>query len=199
MLMQLGDNRRPLLNLIGVLGRLANFIKGKRVLLLFDNVTSREQGRQLIKCCKEVEPDSCIIFTCRNVTYLDGLSVSKKQEVPPLPDIAAFSLICKVAEIDMKEVERNLELKQAVTDAAKACGGLPLALEVLGSSLMNGDVQENWQVWCSCFRIMLLHIVPSLHWCLCFVIKSWHYILNWCLCGDQMAGIWQILPHMWFW
>lgn len=143
-LKQLGYPRDPSQDIEGVQADLNNYLTRKVVLLLFDNVNSRNQADLLLRCCEGRSPDSLILFTSRAIGNLRSLPQESQQQVKLMGDRAAFSLVCEMAELGV--VDQGSDLEKAVYEAVKACGGLPLALKILGRHL-SGDFERNWKVW----------------------------------------------------
>lgn len=127
----------------GIEAALTQLLKGKKVLILFDNVNSRHQADLLQRCCEGRGPGSLILFTCRDFDNLGQLPPQCKHQVELLSEGAAFDLICEKAGLGM--IERKSDIGQAIDVAAKACGGLPLALEILGS-YVSGKELLAWKV-----------------------------------------------------
>lgn len=164
MLRQVGFSGTVPKDLQGIKGTLANILEKKKLLLLFDNINSRDQVDDLLQCCKLVDEGSCILFTCRDCSILGALDNASKILIDFLPFDDSVSLICEAAEVASETIEfGNSDLKSAVLDAAKACDGLPLALKVLGSSL-KGDFVTMWKV-CGFSPLQLL---PSKH---CYTVS----------------------------
>lgn len=128
----------------GVEGNLTEYLKGKKVLILFDNVNSGDQVDLLLRCCEGRDPGSIILFTCRDSANLAILPAESKHQVDLLPEDAAFDFLCSKAGHGM--VERESSLGKAISEAANACGGLPLALEIMGRYIRGKGEMKNWEV-----------------------------------------------------
>lgn len=113
--------------------------------MLFDNVNSRRQVDLLLRCCEGRSPGSLILFTCRDFANLAPLPSESKHRVELLPEGPAFDLICEKAGLGVVERESNLG-KAILGEAVKPCGGLPLALEILGRYNFGKRVIQDWEV-----------------------------------------------------
>lgn len=113
----------------------------KPFLLLFDNVSTIEQVARIKKICKDVSDESYVLFTSRSgILFVD----SECFEVNFLSKDAAYAVLCQSAGLGNGVSE---PLKTAIMDVVIACGGLPLALKLVGGymRLKNLDV-AGWQV-----------------------------------------------------
>ncbi|KAM7478349.1 hypothetical protein LguiA_026562 [Lonicera macranthoides] len=114
-----------------------NAIKRKRVLLVLDDVDELSQLHALIGNRDWYCPGSKIIVTTRQMQLLKRYKVHNQYVVGPLDEeesLRLFSLHAFGSDhpvIDYEHFARRL---------ANHCGGLPLALVVLGSSLFSGDL-----------------------------------------------------------
>lgn len=131
-----GQNRQDGMD---VSAQLRAYLKGRTVLLMFDNVTTINQVDRLRGVFKHVLPGSCILFTSR-------YSCFTKEElltVDLLSTEASYLLLCESAKI----VDLDKPLEAAVRAAAEACAGLPLTLKLFGSYMQdNKYVVSLWEV-----------------------------------------------------
>ncbi|XP_010472817.1 PREDICTED: putative disease resistance protein At4g11170 [Camelina sativa] len=107
-------------------------LRGKKVLLVLDDVDDIQQLRALAGSCDWFGPGSRVIITTRDKRVLDEHDVPHIYEVKPLRTTQALQLFSEHAfKINRPpEVFRELSL-----DIVEQLGGLPLALRVIGASL----------------------------------------------------------------
>ncbi|PKI49232.1 hypothetical protein CRG98_030381 [Punica granatum] len=118
-------------------GRLHN----KKVLILLDDVDRSEQLSNLLSDLYYYAPGSRIIVTTRNLNVLDESRGDRIYRVTELNQDDAFLLFCKHAFRQNFPISEFADLSWQI---AKATGGLPLAIEVIGSYL-SAKLQED--VW----------------------------------------------------
>lgn len=116
-----------------------NRLKGKRALVVLDDVTTSEQLKALCGNPKLFGSGSVLIVTTRDVRLLNLLSAD---------------YVCTMTEMDEKESlelfswhafgqpSPNVDFNELSKNVVAYCGGLPLALEVLGSYLYERTKQE---------------------------------------------------------
>ncbi|KAK4750462.1 hypothetical protein SAY87_003944 [Trapa incisa] len=116
-------------------------LEGKRVLVILDDVTHPEQLNALLRDKEWLGKGSIIIITATNpdlVSEIVGKNVYEMKELDPKEAVQLFSM----------HAFRSCEPKEGFTALSEAvvdyCDGLPLALEVLGSTLHNQGMKE-WQ------------------------------------------------------
>jgi hypothetical protein len=113
----------------------------KKVLLILDNVDKLEQMEALAGGLDWFGPGSRVIVTTRDRHLLAFHEVERRYEVQELNDIDALDLLShKVFKQGIVDPNYTELLNRAVTYAS----GLPLALEVIGSSLFGKSV-EQWK------------------------------------------------------
>ncbi|XLR62558.1 hypothetical protein S83_013230, partial [Arachis hypogaea] len=117
-----------------------NSLRLKKVLLILDDVNQENQLENLAGEQAWFGPGSRIIITTRDVEALKGPEVHETYEVEGLVESEALNLFCLKAFKQQKPTEGFLDLSKEVV---KYSGGLPLALEVLGSYL-NGRPIAVW-------------------------------------------------------
>ncbi|XP_059441190.1 disease resistance protein RPV1-like [Corylus avellana] len=114
-------------------------IHGKRVLVVLDDVDDMEQLHALVGNSEWFGPGSRVIATTRDEHILTKLGVHGKYKVEELGEEESLQLFNLNAFNMSHPKEDYLELS---IGAVKYCGGLPLALEVLGSFLLGRNVDE---------------------------------------------------------
>ncbi|KAI9081637.1 hypothetical protein K1719_036373 [Acacia pycnantha] len=113
-----------------------------QALVVLDDVDSVDQLSTLYGSHEWFCPGSVIIITTRNLRPLNVLSADHKYIVKELNGIESLELFCWHAFEQAAPFENFEELSKSVVDY---CGGLPLALEILGSFLRNRTILE-WKV-----------------------------------------------------
>ncbi|XP_029124909.1 TMV resistance protein N [Cajanus cajan] len=114
----------------------------RRVLLVLDDVDTKEQLESLVGKLNWFGSGSRIIITTRDAAVLDYDNGIKKYKMEELKDCDALELFCWNA-FDMPGPAKNFE-----NIAHRAIGyakGVPLALQVLGSNL-KGRIIEEWEI-----------------------------------------------------
>uniref|UniRef100_A0A7N2RB02 ADP-ribosyl cyclase/cyclic ADP-ribose hydrolase n=1 Tax=Quercus lobata TaxID=97700 RepID=A0A7N2RB02_QUELO len=109
-------------------------LRHKKILLVLDDVNELDQLNKLVAEHDWLGPGSRVIITTRDVHLLIMHKVDDICETDGLSDDEAFRLFNSKAFDKEHPPEEYLELSQAFVDYAN---GLPLAIEVLGSSLYN--------------------------------------------------------------
>ncbi|XP_028112614.1 TMV resistance protein N-like [Camellia sinensis] len=104
----------------------------KRVLVVLDDVDGLDQVNALLGMRDWLHPGSKIMITTRHVQLLKADEVYKSYVVKELNDDEAICLFNRHAFGQDKPIEAYVEHSKRVIHH---CGGLPLALEVLGFSL----------------------------------------------------------------
>jgi hypothetical protein len=116
-------------------------IRGKKVLVILDDVADLENLHKLIKM-ERLGPGSRIIITTRDESVLSSLGVDEKFEVKELNYWKSLRLFSWHAFNIASPKEEYLEL---LDEALVYAGGIPLALELLGSSLKGKSIVE-WKI-----------------------------------------------------
>ncbi|XP_031401466.1 TMV resistance protein N-like [Punica granatum] len=108
--------------------------RDKKVLILLDDIDHRNQLNALAKELHWFGPGSRILVTSRNKDVLQVAQVDEKwiYEVKEMDREQALQLFCKHA---FRNSSPLAELTALAKDIAGTTGGLPLALEVIGSFL----------------------------------------------------------------
>jgi len=115
-------------------------LRTKRILAILDDVSELEQFNALCKR-NSVGPGSIIIITTRDLRVLNILEVDFIHEAKELNASESLELFCEHAFRKAIPTEDFLILSR---DVVAYCGGIPLALEVLGSYLLKRRKYE-WQ------------------------------------------------------
>nr|XP_034896452.1 TMV resistance protein N-like isoform X3 [Populus alba] len=111
----------------------------KRVLIVVDDVDHLHQLNALMGERSWFGPGSRVIITTRDERLL--LEADQRYQVQELYPDESLQLFCHHAFRDTKPAKDYVELSN---DVVEYCGGLPLALEVLGSCLF-GKNQGRWE------------------------------------------------------
>ncbi|PSS00317.1 TMV resistance protein like [Actinidia chinensis var. chinensis] len=120
--------------------KIKDYIGCKRVLVVLDDVDCRDHFDKIIGMRHWFYPGSKIILTTRNKHLLKAHEVFRIFEVEKLHDWESLELFSWHAFKQDHPVEGYVKQSKEV---ARRCGGLPLALEVLGSSLSG----KNLDIW----------------------------------------------------
>nr|WIL59991.1 nodulation protein [Melilotus officinalis] len=111
----------------------------KRVLLVLDDVNKLDQLNALCGSCKWFAPGSRIIITTRDKHILRGKKVDKIYNMKEMNESESLELFSWHA---FKQTFPTADFSEISINVVKYSGGLPLALEVLGSYLIDRDVLE---------------------------------------------------------
>ncbi|XP_008222874.1 PREDICTED: TMV resistance protein N-like [Prunus mume] len=118
------------------------WLRGRRVLLVLDDVDDMEQLHKLVGACDWFGVGSRIIITTRDKQLLTAHDVNLIHEVKILDDPEALKLFCWHA---FKRSEPPLDdYVKLARRAIRYAQGLPLALKVLGSCLYGGNI-DKWE------------------------------------------------------
>ncbi|KAB2611984.1 TMV resistance protein N-like [Pyrus ussuriensis x Pyrus communis] len=132
--------------------RIKQAVGYKKVLIVLDDVSNRDQLNAILGMREWLHPGSKIIITTRHEHLLNAHEVFKKFMVQELDEDKSLELFSWHAFRQSHPVEGYKELSRHVV---KHCGGLPLALQVLGSSL-SGKSVEVWQS-----ALQKLDVIPN--------------------------------------
>ncbi|PSS30011.1 TMV resistance protein like [Actinidia chinensis var. chinensis] len=121
--------------------KIKNYIGCKRVLVVLDNVDKSDFFDRTIGMRHWFHPGSKIILTTRNKHLLKAHEVCRIFEVEPLCYRESLALFSWHAFKQDHPIEGYVEQSKEV---ARRCEGLPLALEILGSSL-SGKGLDIWE------------------------------------------------------
>ncbi|XP_058188511.1 disease resistance protein RPV1-like [Rhododendron vialii] len=127
----------------------------KRVIVVLDDVNHLDQVNDLIGMQDRFHPGSKIVITTRHEQLLKADEVFDIT-VEELSDDEALCLFSRHAFGQHKPIEQYMELSKRVIHY---CGGLPLALQILGSSLCG----ETVDVWESQLQKLKTHLPEKIH------------------------------------
>ncbi|CAJ2634981.1 unnamed protein product [Trifolium pratense] len=112
---------------------------GKRALIVLDDVSTFDQVEALCGNRKCFGAGSVLIVTSRDVNILKKLKVDYIYSIKEMDEIKSLDLFSWHAFGQRRPIEGFSELSEKIV---ACCGGLPLALEVIGSSLHDRTIQE---------------------------------------------------------
>jgi hypothetical protein len=113
----------------------------KRVLIVLDDVNDSDQFNAIFGMREWFHPGSKIIITTRAEHLLKTNGVSNMFMVPELDELESLQLFSWHAFRQAHPIKSYMEVSTLIV---QHCGGLPLALQVLGSSLFGKSV-DVWQ------------------------------------------------------
>ncbi|KAM5551048.1 disease resistance protein RPV1-like [Rosa sericea] len=131
------------------MSRIKQVVCCKRVLIVLDDVNDSGQFSAILGMREWFHPGSKIIITTRHLNLLKGVSATFK--VRELGKHESLELFCLHAFRQAHPIKSYMEVS---TDVVQHCGGLPLAIKVLGSSLY----KEGVDVWRSALE--KLDVIP---------------------------------------
>ncbi|XP_028945583.1 disease resistance protein RUN1-like [Malus domestica] len=134
------------------ISKIERAICSRRVLLVLDDVDRMDQLDALLRMKDRFYPGSKIIITTRRERLLKALQVTMVHEVGTLGYDESLELFCWHAFGQDHPREGYMEYSK---ELVQHCGGLPLALQVLGSSLLG----ESVGVWKSALE--KLKVIPN--------------------------------------
>ena len=111
----------------------------KRVLLVLDDVNKLDQLNALCGSCKLFAPGSRIIITTRDKHILRRDRVDKTYLMKEMDESESLELFSLHA---FKQTSPTEDFSKISRNVVKYSGGLPLALEVLGSYLFDREILE---------------------------------------------------------
>ncbi|RDX79530.1 TMV resistance protein N, partial [Mucuna pruriens] len=114
-------------------------LRGKSTLIVLDDVSKFEQLNVLCGNCKWISSGSVLIVTCRDIRLLNLVKVDYIYKVEEMNENESLELFSWHAFREASPTQDFIELSRNVV---AYCGGLPLALEVLGSYLHKRTKQE---------------------------------------------------------
>ncbi|KAE8702935.1 Malectin/receptor protein kinase family protein [Hibiscus syriacus] len=134
-------------------------LMGKRFLIVLDNLCIEEMDQWLMlrNLFSVGSYGSAVIITTRSIDVADGLSNMPLYYLQPLHDADCLDLFRRVVLLPWKEKEeiQNTELLEISKILVANCGGLPLAVRILGALLpYNGDMGD----WLSAAALALLEL-----------------------------------------
>ncbi|XP_024172219.2 disease resistance protein RUN1-like [Rosa chinensis] len=139
----LSDVLKPIKIEVGDVSRGINVIKellgSKKVLVIVDDVDREDQLHAFAIRPDSVGPGSRIIITTRDRHVLEQLKVDTIRLTREMNEEEALELFSRHAFENISPNENYIELSRRVVSY---CGGLPLALEVLGSFLFGRSIRD---------------------------------------------------------
>ncbi|MED6119794.1 hypothetical protein PIB30_014840 [Stylosanthes scabra] len=117
-------------------------LRGKRVLIVLDDVDDSDQLNDLCGSGEWCGPESKVIITTRNNDLLRVCGDDQILEIPSLDADESLELFSWHA---FKQAYPKEKFDALSKQAVEYCNGLPLALELLGSHLFGRDM-EYWQL-----------------------------------------------------
>ncbi|XP_021801331.1 TMV resistance protein N-like [Prunus avium] len=148
----LNGRKMKISNVSEGLTKIKDAISSKRVLLVLDDVDHMDQLDAVLRMKDRFCSRSKIIITTRRARLLKAHQVTKVHEVETLHYKESLELFSWHAFGQDHPIEGYIEDSQKIVDH---CGGLPLALKVLGSSLLG----ESIDVWKSALE--KLEAIPN--------------------------------------
>ncbi|KAG0557244.1 hypothetical protein KC19_11G113000 [Ceratodon purpureus] len=137
-------------------------------LIVLDDIHERSQFDEIILDVGLLGQGSCIIVTSRDRHVLKVISGEFQNfslhEVTPLETNDATKLFNLYA---FRSEEALPKFKDVANDVSKACGGLPLALKVVGSSLMDKKSDEDLEcIWPEAVNALKgeVKVITTLRW-----------------------------------
>ncbi|KAL5776095.1 hypothetical protein ACOSP7_009021 [Xanthoceras sorbifolium] len=128
----------------------------KKLLIIFDDVTDLRQIEYLIRDLDYLSSTSRIIITSRNKQVLKTCTVGHIYEVRELYFRDALNLFCRYA---FGQNHPKVHYKEMSIGVVKHVGGVPLALKVLGSSLLD----KRKEVWESAMKKLENNFDKNIH------------------------------------
>jgi len=122
-------------------GMIKEMLCTKKVLVLLDDVSSVEQLNDLCGNRDAIGEGSVIIITTRNVRLLREIGVDCVHRVEKMNELESLELFSWHA---LRRADPCRDLFELSQEVVTYCGGLPLALEVLGSYLYKRR-KEEWE------------------------------------------------------
>ncbi|CAN8240398.1 unnamed protein product [Cochlearia groenlandica] len=116
-------------------------LRGKKVLIVFDDVDDIQQLEELAGSSQWFGPGSRIVITTRDRRVLEQHDVERIYEVKPLRTTQALQLFSKHA---FKKPRPHEDYREISIDVVEQLGGLPLAIQVVGGTLYRRDL-EYWE------------------------------------------------------
>ncbi|XP_061998819.1 disease resistance protein RPV1-like [Rosa rugosa] len=134
------------------MSRIQRAVCCKRVLIVLDDVNDSDQFSAILGMREWFHPGSKIIITTRHLHLLRAIEGSTGFRVQELDKHESLELLCWHAFRQAHPIKSYTEVS---TDVVQHCGGLPLAIKVLGSSLY----KEGVDVWQSALE--KLDVIPD--------------------------------------
>ncbi|XP_056161985.1 disease resistance protein RPV1-like [Syzygium oleosum] len=123
------------------IGVIKSRFTGKKVLILLDDVDDCAHLKALVGDGSWFETGSIVIITSRNKSILDKARATHKYALKELPSSQSLILFSRHA---FRKDSPLSDYEDISRDVVRTTGGLPLALEVIGSFLC-GKTKEAWK------------------------------------------------------
>ncbi|CAM9351083.1 unnamed protein product [Chrysoparadoxa australica] len=123
-------------------GQLETALEQGPVLLLLDNLWTKEHLSTLLPCYPA--PGSRVLVTTRDSSIVAETAHRKQLHMPVLGVGSALALFRHHTEIDTG-AGSEATLQDLESEIVIACGGMPLAVEVVGGQLKNVTSQDEWE------------------------------------------------------
>ncbi|XP_058067577.1 probable disease resistance RPP8-like protein 4 [Magnolia sinica] len=134
------------MNAVQLREKLSNHLKEKRYLLVLDDIWKTEAWGSLVAAFPDTNNGSRVLLTTRNrevASYADARS--SPLELKLLGDEDAWKLFCKKAFLE-QGIHYPQNLEKIGRMIVEKCGGLPLAIVVIGSLLSRKPMNSNeWE------------------------------------------------------
>jgi hypothetical protein len=114
-------------------------LSAEKVLIVLDDVTEVEQVKALYGSRKWFGSGSVIIVTTRDTRILTSLQVNHVYTVAEMDPKESLELFCWHA---FKKASPRADFSELSRNVTTYCGGLPLAVEVIGSYLYDREIDE---------------------------------------------------------
>lgn len=121
------------------ISKIQSMLKGKKVLLILDDVDKPQQLQTIAGRRDWFGPGSIIIITTRDKQLLASHGVKRTYEVKLLNENNALQLLTWKS---FKTEKVDPSYKEVLNDVVIYASGLPLALEVIGSNLFGKSIEE---------------------------------------------------------
>ncbi|KAL6843154.1 hypothetical protein ACP4OV_026867 [Aristida adscensionis] len=121
---------------------LLDAISGKSVFLVLDNVSSSDVWTNHLRSPMERCSDAHVLVTTRSRDVLSQMNAIHVKEVRKLKDPDGLELLMKRSFRTKDEIKVFRDIGAKIV---KKCGGLPLAIKVMGGLLSSRSSKEEWE------------------------------------------------------
>lgn len=149
---------------VSLVEQLQRYLKGRRYLIVLDDVWSREAWPLLDNAFVKNNNGSRVVITTRIETVASLADANYELKLTLLPKQEAWTLFCQKAfsRLDDRSCPHNL--KTVAERIVEKCQGLPLALVAIGSLLSYKEMDEHeWELFYNQLRWQLSNN-PELSW-----------------------------------
>ena len=130
----------------------------KKLLIVLDSVNQFDQLENLCGNREGFGQGTVIIITTRDVHVLNRLKVDYVYKMDVMNENESLELFSWHA---FREAKPRKDFNELARSIVAYCGGLPLALQVLGSSLCEMSM-EDWEIVSSKLKIIPIDLVPKI-------------------------------------